>query len=242
MTTGGEHRSSSAARRSRRRRRRRVGRGFVSLGYLCAVLAGGVALRAAFDDSPDAPSSAPNATLAPPRHHPVPTDAEAAGQLQAVSEAPPVTTSVDADGMVELSVESRLGPLPLSVPSAGLRPSPNSPPRIVAPREVTVAEGRDRLAGVSIVDPDALPGDHGLLLVAAGGSISVGSPEGVRFFGENGSNFLPLLGSVSALNEALAALQFDPGPRGGELFIHVTDFGHGNLAEARRGSARIAVT
>ena len=94
---------------------------------------------------------------------------------------------------------------------------------------------------MSIVDSDGLPGEYGVLLTAPGGSISVGSPEGVRFFGDNGSNFLPLLGSLSALNDALAALQFDPGPRGGTLVIHVTDYGHGNLADARGATALIAV-
>lgn len=235
MTAAGGGGSSAAARRSRRRRRR-IGRALVSLGYLCAVVAGGLALRAVLDDGDGANASSvpPEPALPRPRSQPV-------GQNPLVLTGPLPTASAGGDGMVSLSFETRSGVLALAVPGASLRPRTNAAPSIVAPRQVAFAEARDGVGGVRVVDPDDLPGDYGMLLASTGGSISVGRVGGVRFFGENGTNFLPLVGPLAALNEALAALRFDPGPGGGTLAIVVTDYGHGELAQARAGSARLEV-
>jgi hypothetical protein len=122
------------------------------------------------------------------------------------------------------------------VPQAG-----NTPPSISAPGTVNIApSGASAVPGLSLTDAEAREGDiFGVLVSSREGRISLGTTQGLRLVGQNGTRWIPFEGRIAAVNAALATLRYTPTTASGTqtLVIVATDNGHRHrytaLAERR---------
>lgn len=107
----------------------------------------------------------------------------------------------------------------------------NTAPVISAPDSVTVARHSDTpVPGISVDDVESRRfGDRiGVLLYAPRGYLTFRHTDGVEFRQPNGSAWLPIIGTVDALNRVLGSLTYTARVPTGrhELDILSADFGH----------------
>jgi hypothetical protein len=107
----------------------------------------------------------------------------------------------------------------------------NTPPVLRAPTIFEVArQGATLIEGMSTEDTEATRdgGEIGVLLYTAHGTMEFGSTDGVTLHAPNGSQWIPIIGTIDAVNTTLATLHYTPGRRGPHtLEAIVSDFGHG---------------
>ena len=112
----------------------------------------------------------------------------------------------------------------------------NTPPVIVAPDVIKIAAtGKSAIPGIAIQDAEATRDTSaiGVIVYAPDGNLFFNRQEGVRLYQPNGTAWIPIIGRITAVNDALASLQYEPRTRRARpIEILTSDFGGGDNAKA----------